>query len=72
MIAKTVLPTGASGLVGCQAIAPLHRLGDKVHAVGNAATARSIARAHGGDIVLERREERGLRAKVVLPRETGA
>ncbi len=36
------------------------------------ATARSIARAHGGDIVLESCGKRGLRAKVVLPRHTGA
>ncbi len=36
------------------------------------ATARSIARAHGGDIVLESRCERGLRATVVLPRQTEA
>jgi signal transduction histidine kinase len=34
------------------------------------ATARSIARAHGGDIVLENRAERGLRARVVLPRQS--
>ncbi len=34
------------------------------------ATARSIARAHGGDIRLENRVERGLRARVVLPRQS--
>jgi signal transduction histidine kinase len=36
------------------------------------ATARSIARAHGGDIVLENRGGRGLRARVVMPRQAEA
>lgn len=35
------------------------------------ATARTIARAHGGDIVLENRVGGGLRAVVVLPRQSG-
>jgi signal transduction histidine kinase len=34
------------------------------------ATARSIARAHGGDVVLENRPEGGLRAIVILPRRS--
>jgi signal transduction histidine kinase len=34
------------------------------------ATARTIARAHGGDIVLENRPQGGLRAKVTLPRQS--
>ena len=36
------------------------------------ATARTIARAHGGDIVLENRPQGGLRAKVTLPRQSDA
>jgi signal transduction histidine kinase len=36
------------------------------------ATARTIARAHGGDIVLENRPQGGLRAKVTLPRQLDA
>jgi signal transduction histidine kinase len=36
------------------------------------ATARTIARAHGGDIVLENRPQGGLRAKVTLPLQSGA
>jgi signal transduction histidine kinase len=36
------------------------------------ATARTIARAHGGDIVLENRPQGGLRAKVTLPRQPDA
>jgi signal transduction histidine kinase len=34
------------------------------------ATARTIARAHGGDIVLENRPQGGLRAKVTLPHQS--
>jgi signal transduction histidine kinase len=36
------------------------------------ATARSIARAHGGDIALENRTAHGLRARVMLPRHSDA
>jgi signal transduction histidine kinase len=35
------------------------------------ATARSIARAHGGDVALENRAAGGLRATVTLPRRSG-
>ena len=35
-------------------------------------TARSIARAHGGDIVLQNRSGGGLRATVTLPRRSDA
>ena len=35
------------------------------------ATARSIARAHGGDVSLENRPEGGLRVTVTLPRRSG-
>ena len=36
------------------------------------ATARTIARAHGGNVVLENRPQGGLRAKVTLPRQSDA
>jgi signal transduction histidine kinase len=35
------------------------------------ATARTIARAHGGDVILENRPEGGLRVTVTLPRRSG-